>query len=138
MKKIIYKKIDDCGNELRVLCDADKAPHVLEVRLFIRSDRKERTLGIIDKIERVVNMVRTRSKHLHSKSNSYGFNYLLINEAKTFDVVVLKDEITTYKIPKHIILKHGEFLFFKQRGFEKQIFVPLALLDTFCIQEKMF
>lgn len=135
--KRIYTQTDETGNELRIYSEP-VAPHVLEVRLYVAQERKERKLGVINKKTRTLNIVRERSRHLHKKSLSYGFSYALLSEAKTFDVVLLRDEITTYKIPRIQILNHGEYLFFKQKGFEKQIFVPLSILETFSLQEKMF
>lgn len=138
MKKIVHSRIDECGNEIRVYKDADRAPDVLELRLFIRAENKERKLGLISKQSRTLFINRDRTKHLHYKSNSYGFNYMLLNDAQAFDVVVLRDDVATYRVPREQLLKHGEFLYFKQQGFERQIFVTLAILDAFCIREKIF
>lgn len=135
--KRVHSQCDEIGNELRIYSEA-VAPHVLDVRIYIAQERKERRLGIINKKTRALTITRSRSKHLHQKTQSYGFSYMLLSEGKTFDVVILKDETNAYKIPRTQILKQGEFLFFKQQGFEKQIFVPLTILETFSVQEKMF
>lgn len=138
MRNVVYHRTDERGNELRVYQDHELTPHILELCLFIRSERKERKLGIVNKKARALAITRDRNKHLHFKSNSYGFNYMLLNEAQTFDVVLIRDEIGTYKVPRHILLRNGEYLYFKQKGFEKQIFVPLSIIETFSIQEKLF
>ncbi len=74
--------------------------------------------------------------HLHRISNSYGFNYQLLDEAKKFDFVRIIAADAEYKIPRTEILSKGSFLFFKEQGFERQIFVKLEELNNFKRPEK--
>jgi hypothetical protein len=137
MKTLLHSRIDVCGNELRIYKDAI-APGVIDIRLFIRAKKEERKLGLVDKNKRILIITRQRNKHLLTCNNSYGFNYLLLNEAQTFDTVLIRDDIAAFKVPREVILKDGEFLFFKNKGFEKQIFIQLSKLERYCISEKLF
>lgn len=138
MRKIVHQQIDGTGNAIRVYKDGQGAPNILELYLFVFKEKKERKLGIVDKESRTLFVNRERTKHLHRNSNSYGFNYMLLKEAQSFDFIMLKDEITTYKIPRQAVLDYGDFLHFKQQGFEKQIFVPLSILETYCASGETF
>ena len=133
----MHTQTDAAGNELRVYMLHGIA-HILTVTLYVHKESRQRTLGIINTANRTVFMKRERNKHLHQIGNAYGFNYSLLSEAKKFDTVVLRDEVSTWRIPKDIILKEGKFFFYKQTGFEKQIFLTLDELDNYCIKEKMF
>jgi hypothetical protein len=137
MKQIIHSKKDYTGNELRVYRDST-APEVLDIRLYVKAKKEERKLGLVDKEKRTLYISRDRSKHLLTSNNSYGFNYLLLNEAKTFDIVLIRDSVSAFRVPRSVLLNKGEFLFFKTQGFEKQIFVPLSVLDSFSVTEKLF
>jgi hypothetical protein len=49
----------------------------------------------------------------------------VLNVAQRFDFVVLHELDTgkVYKMERNFMLNEGQFLFFKQQGFEKQIFL---------------
>ena len=81
--------------------------------------------------DRYIELKRDRSKHLFRKNNSYGFNEYLIRASKTFDNVKLVDDTGTYVFPKTTILEKGSYLFFKQQGFEKQLFLQLDEIEKF-------
>lgn len=136
-KKLMHTQSDTAGNELRVYMNPE-IPHVLTVNLFVFRECRQRTLGIINLTNRKIFMKRERNKHLHRIGNAYGFNYALLKESKRFDTVVLRDEIATWEVPKEIILEKGEFFYYKQTGFERQIFLSLAELENYCIKEKIF
>ena len=69
------------------------------------------------------------------KNNSYGFNEHLIKTGKTFDKIKLIDDGGTYVFPKSEILEKGKYLFFKEQGFEKQLFLPLEEINKFKVQD---
>ena len=111
---------DNDGNSLVI---TNITPNQRNIYLSVLG--KSRMIAQLDPLNRVLKLKRKRDRHLHYKSNSYGFNYHIISNGTLFDCVLLNDEYGSYKIPKEIILK-GKFLFFKQQGFEKQIFLPLT------------
>lgn len=124
--KEIYRSSDSEGNLLTVeqLDNGD-----MYIYMYIKEEkRRRRELGYVDVSARQFRVKREREKHLHRKSNSYGFNEHVIKTAKTFDTVVLTDETGTYFIPLSEISKHGKYMFFKQKGFEIQLFVPLEII----------
>lgn len=113
---------DGDGNEIRVF---DKT-----LSLKLKSERRSRRIGVINS-KRQLYIQRKRDRHLHYKSKSYGFNFSIINAAKKFDSVLLSDEKGRYLIPNKIILEEGKFLYFKQLGFEKQIFLSLEIINNY-------
>ena len=93
--------------------------------LQLESEAFPRKLGTIDEENQIIVMFRDSSKHLHRKSNSYGFNFQLLKTATVFKTIRLIVDGIHYLIPLELIRKKGQFLFFKQQGFEKQIFLSL-------------
>lgn len=137
MKELIFVRNDENGNELRCY-KMLKARHMMELYLFVFREGKGRKLGIVNRINRTISIKRSRAKHLMQKNSSYGFNYMMLHDAKSFDHVILIDDFTTYKIPREFLLEHGVFLFFKEKGFERQIFVTLEKLEQFNVMAHAF
>lgn len=94
--------------------------------LILSSEGYPRKLGVLDVKHRVMTMTRDSSKHLHIKSNSYGFNFNLLDTASLFDTIRLIIDGVHYMIPISLIKEKGNFLFFRQQGFEKQIFLEVS------------
>lgn len=85
-----------------------------------------RKLGII--VEERFIVYRDKAKHLFHKTNSYGFNYdviLDLERIKGIKYVDLYDDAGLFRLSIEQIKRDGEFLFFKEKGFEKQLFVPI-------------
>lgn len=99
------------------------------VMLKLAAEKHSRKVGYL--ANDILRVERTRHKHLHRLSNSYGFNYEIISKAKRFTKVLLCDEFGQYMIPNEYILEHGGFLHFKTQGFEKQIFLKLEEINKF-------
>lgn len=95
--------------------------------LKLATETRKRRVGTISNNNLIVK--RKRDKHLHIKANAYGFNHYLIANATRFQSVILSDEQGTYRITNEDILKLGRFLYFKQSGLERQLFVPLEELE---------
>lgn len=100
------------------------------ILLRLASEKKARRIGEINSKKQLV-VHRKRMIHLHYKSQSYGFNHYIIDNAKKFKHVLLIDERGRYLIPNKVILKKGEFLYFKQIGFELQIFLSLEIINQY-------
>lgn len=98
--------------------------------LYLASGGK-RLVGELLEGQRVLRVTRKRGKHLLRKANAYGFNHFILSNAKKFDTVLLVDDFGAYRIPRQYILEHGEFLWFKEQGFEKQIFLTLDKIIDF-------
>jgi hypothetical protein len=110
----------------------------LVVSLKLDKEVKSRAIGKIQLNDRYIELKRDRSKHLFRKNNSYGFNEYLIRASKTFDNVKLIDDTGTYVFPKTTILEKGSYLFFKQQGFEKQLFLQLDEIEKFKVNNIQF
>jgi|JI10StandDraft_1071094.scaffolds.fasta_scaffold112455_1 translation elongation factor P/translation initiation factor 5A len=124
--------MDDMENYLRIKSN-DK---LVQISLKLKSEKKLRRIGTVTKSTKTIDIKRKRGKHLHIKSNSYGFNYEVLNNKKSFDTVRLSDEISDWKIPLDFIMKNGKFLYFLQQGFEKQIFVTLEQIEPYRVKKE--
>jgi hypothetical protein len=102
------------------------------IYLKLKNESFSRKLGEIDTDKKTLTVNRKYETHLHRKSDSFGFNYSLLKQATLFNLVVLitnKDEV--FHIPLEYILEKGDFIYFKEQGFEKQIFLKLELIKEF-------
>lgn len=97
--------------------------------LELKEEKRSRKLGTI-KDENII-IRRNPEKHLFLKNNSYGFNHNLLSRLNKVKNVELKSDGKRYVIPIDYILKYGEFMNFKNQGFELQIFLKLDLINQF-------
>lgn len=127
----IKQKIDEQGNKII----ATETESQIKVELKLVSERKRRLVGYITKSTRTMHMVRKRDLHLYRATNSYGFNYKIIEESLRFDTISLQDDFERWKFPKSIIIDNPNcILHFKQQGFELQTFLSLEDLAPFKVQ----
>lgn len=119
--------LDEKGNQIIAKTNED----IISICLKLASENKERILGLVNKPEKTFQINRIREKHILKRNNSYGFNYYVIKNAKTFDKIYLIDDVTSWMIPVKFILENGSFLQFQQQGFELQIFIPLEKIEQF-------
>jgi len=118
---------DDGGNKLQI-----KQNDKLIILTLLLKDDKPRRIGTVTKSTRTIEMKRKRGVHLFRKGNAYGFCHYVLNNQTTVDWVRLSDDTGGHwKIPVKFILDNGRFLFFKEQGFEKQLFVSLEELEQF-------
>ena len=125
--EMIKSVSDDYGN---LIISKNNGKRIV-VKLKLISEKTYRTIGTINKSTKAIRIVRKKSMHLLNKANAYGFNYNFLSSAKQFNIVNLEDEYSRWKIPVEFILTNGEFLFFKEQGFEKQIFITLQKIEQF-------
>ena len=134
MSKIIS---DEAGNF--IIVDGE----FLKIKLKTEVGRI-RMVGQIDFEKRILHVIRHRSRHLHQKSKSYGFNYYVLSTAVTFDKIMLKEVsgsmtrtgnggkvLGRYIIPVDVILEKGHYLPESSSGFELQIFLTLEDMEQF-------
>lgn len=127
LQEQLRTKTDEFGNAILA---KDNGVRIIIV-LKLRGEGRSRRLGVLNIATNTLYIKRKRSQHLFKKNNSYGFNYHLLESAKRFEFIRLEDEYNEWLIPRQYLLEKGVFLHFKQIGFERQIFVPLALLEEF-------
>jgi len=120
-------------NDNKIIVEASKAHNSNNRVIFIKlaSENHRRKIGHLNTEKRWLVVLRKKRRHLHRLSKSYGFNYSIISEAKQFDKILLRDDNSSYEIPNEVILKEGKFLFFKEQGFEVQIFLTLKRIKDF-------
>lgn len=107
--------------------------NLLKISLKLNSESSPRKIGEVKLDDKTLMLKRIREKHLFKKNNSYGFNEYLIQNGKTFDKIMLADDDCVYLFPKNLVLEKGNYLYFKQEGFEKQIFLPLEEMKEYQI-----
>ena len=126
MDKISQKVTDKNGNFLTIMMSGN---------VFLRlgsKQQRERRIGYIDRAKKTFVVERKRERHLFHKMNAYGFNEHFLKKSKSFDKVLLNDDYGSYEIPVSDILSQGKnYLHFKQKGFELQIFVPIEILNLY-------
>lgn len=118
---------DTEGNYFEILNNDE----TITIILKLKKENKKREIGIISIKERTLYINRSREKHLFRKNNSYGFNDYIIKESRTFDHVRLNDEFITALIPKKVIIEKGNYLHFKEIGFERQLFLSLDEISKY-------
>lgn len=123
---------DEIGNLL--LCKDNGSR--ITVSLKLKSERRYRKLGIINREQKSISIKRNSGKHLMRKFSGYGFNHKLLVDSKTFDTIRLSDENSSWTIPKQFILDNGKYLNFKSQGFELQIFISLNDINQFLTKPK--
>jgi len=105
--------------------------------LNLISEPRYRRIGdFVKEEEHVIIMRRNPTRHLLRVANAYGFCYEFLKTARKIKVIRLLIVGTKdfYHILISDLLKHGDFLFFKQQGFEKQIFLTLEQLEKYGIK----
>ncbi len=100
----------------------------------LKSENRKRKIGYINVATKTLHIRRKRALHLFFKFNAYGFCYHIINDAKKFDKIRLKDDFDEWVIPTSFILnkENAKYLHFKGNGgFELQVFLPLDSIEQF-------
>lgn len=131
----VYRRffINDDGKNYLQIKSNDK---IIQLKLCLENF-KPRLIGTVTKSTRTIDMKRVRLKHLHWKTNSYGFNDFVLRNQNSIDWVRLSDDLGNHwKIPVSYILEKGTYLHFKQEGFELQRFVSLENLEQFRVRSE--
>jgi hypothetical protein len=103
-----------------------------KVYLTLIESKRKITLGEIIESEDAILIFKDPSKHLIRKFKGYGFNFMLLSKASTFNNVLLR--LSTgeeYLIPREDILKKGNTFSFRSSGCETQVVMPLDLLEPY-------
>lgn len=105
----------------------------ISIYLRLASERHRRLIGHIDPKTLTLHVERELDKHLLKKANAFGINNTLLQKSTTFNYVCLHETDTNrvYVFEKQWAIDNGTYLFFKQEGFEKQIFLNRDLLQQF-------
>jgi hypothetical protein len=106
---------------------------LLKINLKLNSQKSLREIGSVKVDDKTLMLKRDKAKHLFKKTQSYGFNEYLIRNGKTFEKIMLADDDGVYLFPKDLVLEEGAYLYFKQEGFEKQLFLPLETIKKYQI-----
>ncbi len=126
---------DNSGNKvyLRVFFDEENNHHSANIHLKLKEEKSPRQLGSFDFKTRTFYCKRNIGKHLHRKSQSFGFNWTILNDVflGVENVYIIVDDSEHYKFPITLIKDYGHFLNFKQQGFELQRFMSFELIKRY-------
>lgn len=97
---------------------------------------KQKRIGTYDSNTKTLLLERTKSKHLHKLSNSYGINSDMLEAiALECECIILTEKdgrkVNTYKIPFFELMRNRFFLHFKTQGYEKQVFIKHSVFTQF-------
>lgn len=132
VKSQVLGQNDSQGNYLycRVFYNENNERTNASVHLQLRSEKKIRLLGNVDFMQHIFYCKRKTAKHLHRISNSFGFNWTILQDEflniQTIYLVV--DDSMAYLFNKSIISEYGSFMNFQETGFELQRFLPFDII----------
>ena len=134
-----FVKDDKLGNYLimNVHYDELEKPIGATLRLKLKAEGRERTLGHIYFADRSFHCKRKTAKHFHFVTKSFGFNWEIINDdflcIKNIHLVV--DNAEKFVFPASAIKDYGKFLNFKQQGFELQKFLQMDIIRNYKVPD---
>jgi hypothetical protein len=116
--------VDENGNYLKRVND--------KIYLKLSSEERARKIGSISD-ECIFVTYRDSKKHLHNKTNSYGFNYEFLKASTKIEKIRLETNHGTYLFPLQLVKDEGNFGFYKQQGFEVQVFLSMEIIQNYKI-----
>lgn len=139
MKEQLFCQLDPSGNRLymRVFIDDEtNEKTAANIHLKLVGENRQRLIGNYYFHEKTIYLKRLSDKHYYRATNSYGFNYVVINDPY-LDIKWIVAEIdgVKYRFPKSMIDQYGSYLHFKQEGFELQKFLKFAFIKNYKVDE---
>tara|TARA_R100001198_G_C5243345_1_gene221703 strand:+ start:29240 stop:29629 length:390 start_codon:yes stop_codon:yes gene_type:complete len=114
---------DSAGNKLTIAGG--------EVKLDLAHKTKTRNIGrFIKTSENTIYFKRARERNMFLKKPSWGIHWEVLNLLSDNDSINITTEFCTYWVNVKKAKETGEFLHFKNQGFEKQFFIPIESFDN--------
>lgn len=111
---------DDTGN--RMVFDSGK------IYQQQPGESRPRFLGYVKEDNGGINYIKhEQEKNIMRKNNSWSIHFEIL---KHVDHVVFKTTSKTYRIDRDTALDEGQFLHFKESGYERKIYVPLPMWNV--------
>lgn len=139
VKSELYKFPDDFGNQIVFKILFNEYSKAVSATIYLRlkdSGNYPRQIGYIDIPNRTFHCYRDSEKHLHLKTNSYGFNYFLTEEKFGIDKINVKIDRTQYLFGVEVLNTESHVLNFKSQGFEIQKFLPMDIIKKYRVGRK--
>lgn len=73
---------------------------------------------------------REKEKHLFRNANSYGFSIGVLEQLNP-EFIELYEGDAVYRFPVNVLRQFGDYLHFKEEGFEKQLFLALPIIEKY-------
>ena len=95
--------------------------------LILKTKNKKRTIGRLEKIdtENFRLIKHEKPEGIFRKNNSWSIPYNVIKNLGESGIIVIYCSGKKYKINSKRALEVGDFLYFKNSGVEKKIYIPL-------------
>jgi len=139
VKSEIYKFNDSAGNELVFRMLFNEYSKALTATVYLRlrdSGNYPRQIGYIDTPTKTFHCFRDSTKHLHYKTNSYGFNYFLTEQRFGIEKINVKIDRTSYLFDTEVLNTESVVMNFSGQGFEVQKFLPLEVIKKYRVARK--
>ena len=121
-----FSVIDENGYE--VVCKNNK--------VFLGGQEYGKSIGHFNKNNDFIKDNLKRKDHYMRKIEGYGICWEVIKAMDKSKKIGLKDETGMYVIPAKFFFNKGKFLYFKSKGYEKQLFLALRYFDQVTITKK--
>jgi hypothetical protein len=136
IKSQIFAKEDSANNilYLRVFYDENEVKVGATIHLKLQAEERQRMIGDYYFHDSTIYLKRDSSKHFFKKTKSFGFNWNIIDdEFLSVKNIHLTIDSTNYLFPKKLLEISGQFMNFKQVGFELQKFLPFEIIKQYKI-----
>lgn len=116
------RKFDDHWN---YISSVEMANGKTKFVLFLKESESKRELGILNKEKNCLEVKRNPNIHTYWKMDAYGFNDTLLRQLPPTCKVLVKQTWTHLKLATTVemILAKWAYRFYKNEGFERQIFL---------------
>jgi hypothetical protein len=117
MEHFIYK--NDDGS---IIIDPNR-----KLILTLNSDGKRRNIGVIayDKRKKIGYFKEEKERDAYHKMDAWSLNWSVLSWLPDDDCSInIKSETAIYRITKSYAIACGQFLYHKQSGIEKKLYVP--------------
>lgn len=117
MNQFIYK-----DNDGSIIIDKDR-----RLILKLNSDGKNRNIGVIakDKRSKISYFKEEKERDAYQKMDAWSLNWSVVSWLPDDDSTInIKSETAIYRITKSYALACGQFLYHKQSGIEKKLYIP--------------
>ena len=94
--------------------------------LALASEKRRRGIGqLIKKSGKTHYLKKVREEHRFRKTDSWGIHWEVMNKLDEESYIGVRTELGIYRIKVSEAKEKGEFLWFKNEGFERQFFIPV-------------
>lgn len=139
IKSELYEFPDENGNKLVFKMCFNQYLRPVTATVYLKladSPSYPRQIGYVDVPTKTFHCFRDSAKHLHIKSNSYGFNYFLTDKKFGIEKIKVKIDNVSYCFDTELLNSDSAVMFYKSQGFEVQKFLPFDIIKNHKVGRK--